>query len=478
MQRTLLPALADPLFSLRVAPNAAVAHPAWRRARAAALEALAAGSHAVLVGPPGSGKSLLLRSLAHTLREAGEPVHLIERAGVSGDALAGGLLLIDEADALGTDSLAVLCAGAGPVLLSMLPGGPARLPRHPRPVRPVMLDRLTPLEVAQFVAARLAAAGRPSDLLEPEAVLALARHSDGLPRLVNVFGAAAVFLAGLDGSSRVGLRHVEEAASMRAGPAEDATSAVPLPAETPSVKLFAALPTYRGAILRRRAALSGMVAASSALFTLPWLTSKRPGRLPQAGNEGTVQVAQAYASTSSLATISPTVAGGKASEPLDVSGTSASLTEQPKPEVQPMLVDAAPPLQAAPVRRADSALPAALPGDRRAAVTSNAPVLFRGPIFNETMGQGGYVRVVLHKQAPTGAITARFDASQGLSGTGTLAGRVSESGRITASGQLLMGKNPFMCDLSGTLNGNTLTGSASFVRNGTVYHSRFNLVRV
>lgn len=110
---------------------------------------------------------------------------------------------------------------------------------------------------------------------------------------------------------------------------------------------------------------------------------------------------------------------------------------------------------------------------------SDAPVRFQGPIFNETMGQSGQVTLVIRKQAPTGAITARFNASQGLSGSGMLAGSVSGTGRITASGQLQMGRGAFMCDLSGTLSGGALTGSASFVNNngGPTYHSRFNLVR-
>lgn len=474
MQHTFLPALADPVFPLRIAPGAAVAHPPWRRARAAALETLTAGNHAVLVGAPGSGKSLLLMNLAHTLREAGEPVHMIGRAGASGDALAGGILLVDEADALGTDALAVLCVGAGPVLLAMLPGGPERLPQRPRPVRSVALDRLAPLEVAKFIAVRLAAAGRPADLLEPEAVLALAQHSGGLPRLVNVFGAAAVFLAGLDGSPRVKLRHVEEAASMRADPAEDATPVVPLPVEPPSVELFAALPSPRGSMLRRRAALGSMVAASGVLFLLPWLTSKRAAGLPQVG-DGAAQVAQAGTGASSPAPPALAVAESEASKLRGGDAVSAGLSEQSEPEPPVVVADVASPPRVEPVRQADSP-----PDSRPVVVAADAPALFRGTIFNETMGQGGRVSLVIRKQAQTGAITAKFDASQGLSGSGTLAGRVSGSGRITASGQLLMGKNAFLCDLSGTLDGNTLTGSASFVRDGNsmVYRSRFNLVRV
>ncbi|MGI4942595.1 MAG: hypothetical protein ACRYHQ_18845 [Janthinobacterium lividum] len=73
---------------------------------------------------------------------------------------------------------------------------------------------------------------------------------------------------------------------------------------------------------------------------------------------------------------------------------------------------------------------------------------------------------MIRRQLQGGAITARFDASQGLLGSGVLAGSMSGTGRITASGQLMVGKNPFNCDLSGTIVGDKLTGSASFVRSG------------
>lgn len=482
MPHTFLPAFEHPAFSLQVAPDAAIPHPAWRRARVAALEALACRRNAVLVGPPGSGKTLLLRNLAHTLLKAGQPVHLVGQAEAAGSPVAGGALLVDEADALGTDALAVLYAGAGPVLLAMLPGGPERLPRRLHPVRSIVLDRLAPLEVAQFIAARLAAAGRPGDLMEPEAVLALARHSSGLPRLVNVFGGAAAFLASLEGSSRISLRHVDEAASMRADAAEDVplAAAGPFPVEPPSLTLDAALSSYRGAVLRRRAALGGMVAASAALFALPWLTSKRAGGVQQASTEGTAQAAQAEPGAPALAAGPQAAADDEAFETFGAGSAPVEPLEQPQPDVQTAIAEAAPPPPAAPARLDGQARPAIPPGERPAVVASNAPLLFRGPIFNETMNQGGRVTLAIRKQAPTGAITARFDASQGLSGSGTLAGSVSGAGRITASGQLLMGRNAFMCDISGVLDGNTLTGSASFVRNGNsrVYHSRFNLVRV
>lgn len=259
-------------------------------------------------------------------------------------------------------------------------------------------------------------------------------------------------------------------------PVEDAVGA--MGSDLASDNLFPALPSPRGSKLRRRAALGGMVSASGVLFTLPWLMSKRPGSLPQAGNEQIAQVAQPGSGASPPLPPSPTIADARTFEPPDIGDTFPNWAEQPKPEVQPVVVGASSPPQAAPTPPPHPALPVARPGEGRA-IAFDAPVLFRGPIFNETMRQGGHVRIVLHRQAPAGAITARFDASQGLSGTGLLAGRMSESGQITVSGQLLMGKNPFMCDLEGTLNGDMFAGSASFVRSGSsrVYHSRFNLVR-
>ena len=490
MQHTVLPALADPLFQLQIAPDAAFPHPAWRQARASLLEALDGGGIAVLVGPPGSGKSLLLKELARTLRRAGKPARLIERTDALDGPPGSGVLLVDEADTLGTDALLALCAGPAPVVFAALPGFPERLARHTRPVLEAVLDRLQPEDVARYVAARLDAVGRPRDLIEPEAVLALARHSDGLLRLVNTLGGAAVFLATLDGSVQVGPRHVEEAASMRddfgedVPPAPDARPVTPIPA-TPvpvapplaepelaePVPVLPApapadpappppMPNYRAEMVRRRAALGTMVAASGVLFALPWLTRRKLAAPPFPGQATGGEAPPADTGNPPLA-----VADSGAAR-LAASDASAAQVGPSSLEVLPPQA-AAPPLpHAEPVRRADKAPSAPAAGERRVTVASDAPVLFQGPIYNETMGQGGHVALVIRKQAPGGAITARFDASQGLLGSGLLAGSVSGTGRLTASGQLMVGKNPFNCDLSGTIVGDRLTGSASFVRQG------------
>ena len=122
-----------------------------------------------------------------------------------------------------------------------------------------------------------------------------------------------------------------------------------------------------------------------------------------------------------------------------------------------------------------------LPGasSRERPVVSTELIFFHGPVNNETMHRAGQLSLILRSQGPSGPIRARFDAGEGLLGSGELEGSLSENGRISVSGQLMMGKNAFICDLSGLISGDKLTGSANFVRTrgGPVAHSRFTLTR-
>lgn len=478
MLHTFGPVLANP-FSVQVDLGRAVGHPPWQRAHAAALEVLGAGGRAVLVGEGGSGKSMLLRELAGVLRGTGAAVCLIGRPG---PVERGGTLLVDDADRFEAAEVTALCAEAGPVLLAGLPIIAERLPESFGPWRRIALERLSPEDVARFVVARLAAAGRPG-LLEAEAVLELARVSEGVPRLVNTIGAAAVFLAGLEGAARVCRRHVEEAATD--GVADEAVRVPVLPglvplglvppglvpmagpvAGRPAEHSFGVVGSYRGVETRRRVVLSGMLAVAGGLFAAPWLLRRQVGVV--AGETARVAVAAS----------SPVVAPVAALDEGSMPEISAEVGAAGHVAVEPGM--------AWPEAPAPTGVPGgtgmaggAVEGDGGAASGLDAPALFRGPIFNETMGQGGRATLAIGRRRADGGFTARFEASQGLSGSGVLAGMVSETGRVTASGQLLMGRTPFLCDLAGMLSGDTLTGSASFVRPGaaTVYRSRFSLVR-
>lgn len=109
-----------------------------------------------------------------------------------------------------------------------------------------------------------------------------------------------------------------------------------------------------------------------------------------------------------------------------------------------------------------------------------ARILFRGPIHNETLNQGGQVTLLIRRRDPPGTVTARFEASAGLIGAGELTGVLSESGRLALSGQLMMGRNPFDCDLTGVVSGGRLTGTANFARPGgrSASHGSFSLTRM
>jgi hypothetical protein len=103
-----------------------------------------------------------------------------------------------------------------------------------------------------------------------------------------------------------------------------------------------------------------------------------------------------------------------------------------------------------------------------------------GAIVNDTMGQGGRLSLQLRTDGSEGPVGAWFHASHGLIGTGTLRGKIEPDGRITLSGRLMMGHNPFDCALQATLDGDRLVGEATFVRasSGARAHSRFTLRRL
>jgi hypothetical protein len=468
VQTTFGSALTDTPFRLHVEPSEAVAHPGWRQARAEALAALGRGEVVALLGLPGTGKTLLLRDMVQRLRHEGRSVHFVE----SGDALNPGsgtdVLLIDEAERMDADALVRLCATATPFVLAALPSFKERLAGLPRPLTAVALQPLPAEEVARFIAARLAAAGRRRDMLEPDAVLALARHSGGLLRLVNVLGGAALFLAERQQAPRVARRHVDEAAAMRDG--EGAIDLV-LPSPEPTAPATSGADAPRAAhvpfpaLWRRRAALGAAAVASLGLVLAGrWALSWRPPVPPPEMRISTGNGADGN------------LRGNVGGQPPRVQTDDSHLAESPHDDAglargqEPAIPQQAAPTS--PPSRASSTL-------RQRPALSAAAVSFRGPVYNETLRQGGQMSLVITRQGPPGAITARFEAWGGLLGTGELAGHLSKDGHLRASGQLMVGKNPFVCDLNGFISGGTLTGSASFLHssNGRVAYSHFTLSR-
>jgi hypothetical protein len=219
-----------------------VDHTAWREALAQVRAALTQPHPVIAVlGPPGTGKTWLLRALRDELRAAGQNAVLLAR----GDAAAGpapgsgpGVVLVDEADRIDPATLQALTdAGARGLVLAALPASAGRLEAIPGMV--VVASRaLRPEEAASFVRARLAAACVP-DRLTPGAVAEIVANGRGIPRLLAAVTTAAEFVATLEASAEVTAAHVQEAVLLRgdAGAASDVeASSGPAPV-LPAVKL-------------------------------------------------------------------------------------------------------------------------------------------------------------------------------------------------------------------------------------------------
>lgn len=424
-------------FRLRCRSADAYAHASWQRAQEQALAALRRGKSIAVLGLPGTGKTLLMHHLAHCLSTERVPV-AVQRHPVMDGAGAVDMLLIDEADSLSLADLQELCGRASVFALAGLPAFTHALARLPGSVVPITLAPLSSEEIARFLVSRLRESGRPATIFDPEAVIALATHSAGLMRLVVMLAGSALFLAEQESAAQVTRRHVEEAAALRIDTDDSVDAALvsdPVQSIDPAPALSKPIPRRP----TRRYGVAMAVAACALAGIGLWAAVPRSAPTP------------------TLATVShqQTMAQREPSSEAELA--------RPSPPAVPIV------------------LPSMRPSPDIQAPALSAPEptqTFRGPVMNVTMQQGGQLALMILQREP-GRITIDFRASSGLIGAGQMTGTMTGDGRISATGRLMMGRNPFNCVLNAFSDGKTLVGEASFTRVGThsSAHGTFNLTR-
>lgn len=277
--------------------NPPVEHRAWREARDQVLASVRSGGGLILVlGLPGTGKSLLLRELADMLRNAGYDVLLQLRGDIpieAAETANGGseqprprVVLIDEADRITGAALERLGhLGARSFVLAGLAGSEGRLDRLPSPATIVRLAPLPPDEIGAFVAARLARTDRLTLTLTEQAASRLAAHSGGMPRVADMLIGAAAFLAAAEGATRVEAWHIDRAAALRDG--DDTLPAAP-PAQVQAgdaqhrkagLDVQTSTPSFKRTLTHRQVAI--LCAAVGIVTLYGWLSLQPSGYVQQ-----------------------------------------------------------------------------------------------------------------------------------------------------------------------------------------------------
>ena len=477
-------------FRLKSLPQDAFAHAGWIRAEQQILLSMAGRRRLLLLGKPGTGKSLLLSSVAATLTSRGVSVRRFRSGDLLDDLASQQVLLIDEAAILSVTELEQIYQLHNAVVMCGLPSLTERLSLSLDAFCSVTLTPLVPEEVARFVIARLIENGRPRDTFTPEALVAVAVQSSGLLRLVIILAGAALFFAEQRGAVKVTVEDVVEAVSMR--------TMMPEKLEQPAVMdttLRTAPPVFQTTELRpawrspaavrgwhwnRIAGTSAFVCASLVVIGAAVMAARQLDTIPSLVLQGSSMPQMASSTVPDLA-VSPT---NQLTSPAPLQLATAVPPTQAVTPSSPALAPIPLPepewaeIELSRSRDADATAANAAPAAR--AETPAITLAFNGPILNETMGQGGQLSLQLRIQGAHGPVAALFHASKGLIGSGVLTGDISNNGRITLSGRLMMGRNPFDCALQGTLVGERLVGGATFVRvtSGAAAHSSFALSRL
>ena len=193
-----------------------IVHSEWVVAWERVSEALATPGVVALVGARGAGKTLFLQTFARELQYAGWEVELVQQGSTARSADPQ-IILVDEADRLPKPLLQSLAARGRPCVFAGLPALSGHLSELPVHVTTVALSPLPPREVGSFLGEQLARSNQPQDLLQPDAVAALAHYSGGEPARLQLLAGLAVFMARLEDAPRVSAAHVKAATTVQSG---------------------------------------------------------------------------------------------------------------------------------------------------------------------------------------------------------------------------------------------------------------------
>ncbi len=491
-------------FALHLSPEEIFRSPGWQRSLRAALAAIAEGRHVVVLGETGVGKSTFLADLDRTLARAGHRAAHCHAAADAPSDLDFNVALLDDAGEARPELLASLLGCGRPLVMACRPRARLLLEAAASLPEIIRLEPLSATEAAALLARRLVRAGRPAQWLAVEAAFGLAQYSGGILRNLLLLAGAAAFLADLECRQELGLSHVQQAAAI----AEPGGAQMRLPAPAPApISTASDRPTISrarrsfgaGSLIGSRVAAS--LACGLAVLALVWAAPSVTGGWNRPRPDMIAALEAPHAPiTLERAEISPPPPPDASLAPPVVAAEAPASVAEPR-------------LQTEAARAADpTPIALAAPAEDDLLATARSPELqtiepqtteppssvvlataglaegvdgqvllgsFKGQVNNETLRLSGKLSLEIIRDGAPGAVRARFHAWRGLLGTGELSGTLSPDGRIVLSGQLLMGRNPFLCDLTGEIKGDRVTGSARFVRpwGGTIALSNFDLLR-
>ncbi|HTW29184.1 MAG TPA: hypothetical protein VME92_18810 [Acetobacteraceae bacterium] len=241
-----MPAIAPHTLRPSLPAECAIAHTQWEHAHAEVMRALARSARVVLlVGEAGSGKTMVLQSLAAAIAAGGSPARLVPRPRFECPQPEAAVYLLDEAGSADPDAIAALSQPpAIAAVLALLPSERGTLCGLLHDPVTVTLGPIAADEIAAFLQRRLVLAEIPSDFLSHGALGLLRAHGAGNARDLTMLLSSAVSLAALDGAAQVEEAHAAEAISLRSGvvaaepdiaPDEPAALAAATPAPPPTV---------------------------------------------------------------------------------------------------------------------------------------------------------------------------------------------------------------------------------------------------